>query len=427
MGTPFVFVHAADLHLDSPFKGLAKAPAAVRERLRESTFASFARIIETALEEEADFIVLAGDLYDMADRSLRAQLRLQRMLETLTEAGVGVFAVHGNHDPESGRRAKLDMPKGVHIFGSREVQCVEARRRDGALAAHIYGISYAAPAVTDNLALRYVRREGAPFHLALLHANVDGVAGYDNYAPCRLADLTAAGFDYWALGHVHERRVLHTDPHVVYPGNIQGRSIRESGPRGAYVVRVSAAGEVDLSFRDTADVLWKETAVSIDGLEREQQLKEKLLAAADEARKESGGRPVVLRLRLTGRGPLHRALLQPAAADDWLTELREWLGDPADSADWIWPESIVIGTAGMVDMAGLAEDDGFLGELVRRGLAAAADETASRALLDAATEPLRRHPQLREWVDACDARERELLLAQALDLAVMLLMENDAE
>lgn len=428
MGVPFTFVHAADLHLDSPFRGLSKAPQAVRERLRESTFASLRRVADAAVREGADFIVLAGDLYDAADRSLRAQLRLQRLLTELTEReGIGVFAVHGNHDPLNGRQAGLDWPPGVRVFGTDAVECAEARRRDGTLAAHVYGISYGASAVTDNLALRYAKREGAPFHLALLHANVDGDPGHDNYAPCRLSDLTAAGFDYWALGHVHDRRTLHAYPHVVYPGNIQGRSMRETGPKGAYVVNVSATGEVKMSFRDTADVLWREIAVSIAGATREQELKDRLLAAAEAVRGEAGGRPVVLRLRLEGRGEMHDALLRDALADEWLDELREWIGSPDSSEDWVWPESIVLGSAATAstDLELLAGEEGFVGELVRLGTRAAADPEAGRALLDDALEPLRRQPKLREWLNALGEPERAEWIGQSLELAVSLLREGE--
>ncbi len=423
---PFTFVHAADLHLDSPFKGLSKVPAAVRERLRESTFASMRRVVETARREKADFVVLAGDLYDSADRSLRAQLRLQRMLAELAEDGIGVFAVHGNHDPESGRQAKLDWPAGVHVFGSEAVGCVPAYRRDGKLAAYVYGISYAHAAVTDNLALRFARREEALFHLAVLHGNVDGNPGHDNYAPCRLAELTAAGFDYWALGHVHDRRVLHEYPHVVYPGNIQGRSMRETGPKGAYVARVSESGEISLEFRDTADVLWQEAAVRIDGAVREQELKERLLAAAEAARAEASGRPVVLRLRLEGRGVLHDALLQDSQAEEWLDELREWLGSPEERDDWIWADSLTVRTAGDTDWARLLEEDGFLGELARRGMGAADDPAASRALLEEALAALRKQPRIREWLAALEDGQRAELVRRALDLAVSLLQEEDA-
>ncbi|WP_276352688.1 metallophosphoesterase family protein [Cohnella caldifontis] len=426
MKVPFTFVHAADLHLDSPFKGLARVPETVRERLRESTFASFRNVLQAARNEKADFVVLAGDLYDTADRSLRAQLRLQRMFSELGEEGIGVFVVHGNHDPESGAQARLDWPANVHAFGSAAVEHKPAYRRDGRLAAYIYGISFPTPAVSDNLAARFVRKEGAPFHLALLHANVDGDPAHDNYAPCRLQELVSAGFDYWALGHVHDRRLLHEYPHVAYPGNIQGRSIRETGPKGASVVRVSETGEIRIDFRDTADVLWRETAVTIEGAEREQQLKERLLQAAEEARAEARGRPVVLRLRLEGRGSLHDALIRDSMAEEWLEELREWIGSPDDRDDWVWAESISVRTSSASDPARYADEDGFLGELVRRGLRASEHPEKSQALIREALDTLRKQPQIRAWADAMGEAERSELIRRAMETAAALLRDEES-
>ncbi|RED56246.1 metallophosphoesterase family protein [Cohnella lupini] len=424
MGVPFTFVHAADLHLDSPFKGLTKVPAAVRERLRESTFVALGKLSEVVEKEKADFVVLAGDLFDVADRSLRAQLRLQRALGTMTAHGARVFIVHGNHDPESGRQARLDWPEGVFAFGSATVGCIPAYSRKGDLVAHVYGISYPTPSVTDNLALRFKKREGAPFHLALLHANVDGDPSHDNYAPCKLEELITSGFDYWALGHVHDRRVLSEYPHVVYAGNMQGRSIRETGGKGAYVVSVNEAGSIEMKFKDLADVLWREIPVSIEGMESEQQLKNRLLSALEAVRGEAGGRPSVVRIKLEGRGMLHERLLQPNVAEEWIEELREWLGEPEETDAWIWPESIAVRTGGIVRLESVAEEEGFVGELIRGGLAATEHSDASRELLDEAMETLRKQPKIREWLESRSHEERSQWIVQALELSVSLLRED---
>ncbi|WP_157994003.1 metallophosphoesterase family protein [Cohnella abietis] len=426
MGIPFTFVHAADLHLDSPFKGLTKVPDAVRERLRESTFAALRGLCDIVRREKVDFVVLAGDLFDAADRSLRAQLRLQRALGEMTALGAQVYIVHGNHDPESGRQAKLDWPEGVHVFDSGGVGCLPAFSRDGELVAHVYGISYPTQAVTDNLALRFKKKEGAPFHLALLHANVDGDSSHDNYAPCKLEELANAGFQYWALGHVHNRRILHEYPHVVYPGNIQGRSIRETGGKGAYVVSVSDTGSIDMRFRDVADVLWQEISVSIAGIEREQELKNRLLTALEEVGREAEGRPALVRIRLEGRGVLHDRLLQPIVAEEWLEELREWLGEPEDSKAWIWPETIVVRTGGLLQLETASEESGFVGELLRRGVAATQQSDLSKALLDEAIDALYRQPKIREWLDSRSHEERAQWISQAMELSLSLLREEDA-
>ncbi|WP_239615295.1 metallophosphoesterase family protein [Cohnella mopanensis] len=427
VSVPFTFVHAADLHLDSPFKGLSKVPEPIRERLRESTFEALRRLSDLVKKEKIDFVVLAGDLFDAADRSLRAQLRLQRTLGEMTSQGTQVFVVHGNHDPESGRQAKLDWPPGVFVFGSAGVDCFPAYSREGELVAHIYGISYPTSAVKDNLALRFKKREGAPFHLALLHANVDGDPSHDNYAPCKLEELATAGFDYWALGHVHDRRVLHEYPHVVYSGNIQGRSIRETGPKGAYVVSVSESGSIDMRFRELSDVRWQEISVSIEGLEDEQQLKNRLLSALEELNEDDErDRPMLVRIRLEGRGVIHDRLLQPNIAEEWLEELREWLASPEEQEAWLWPESIVVRTSGMIRLDAVAEEEGFAGELIRKGIAASGSSDLSKALLNDALESLQKQPKIREWLASCSHEDSVEWINQAMELALSLLRVDDA-
>ncbi|SFB41292.1 DNA repair exonuclease SbcCD nuclease subunit [Cohnella sp. OV330] len=424
MQTPFRFMHAADLHLDSPFRGLSKVPSAVRERLRNSTLNALDKLVETVLTEELDFLVLSGDLYDAADRSLRAQLRMQKAMGRLAEAGAQAFVVHGNHDPSGGRSARLDWPASVHVFGAEEVGCRPAYTREGKLAAHVYGISYRESAVKDNLATRYRVQEGAPFHLAVLHGNIDGLEGHDNYAPCRLAELTASGFDYWAFGHIHDRRVLHEYPHVVYPGNIQGRSIRETGPKGAYRVDVSEQGRVRLSFRELSEVRWLVREVRIGEEDGEQALQDKLLEAAEDGRREAEGRPLVLRLRLTGSGALLERLLRDGEAEEWAGELRSWLGSPDERDDWVWIERIAVEAGGGSRAEAGSSEDGFLGELLRLTAESASDPAASRALLREAAEPLRHHPKLRQWLDGRDDAQRAELIARAGELAAALLREG---
>jgi DNA repair exonuclease SbcCD nuclease subunit len=424
MTIAFTFVHAADLHLDSPFRGAAGAPPAVRERLRESTFAALRRLVDAAKRERADFVVLAGDLYDAEDRSLRAQLRFQQAAEELADSGIAVYIAHGNHDSLGGAQAKLAWPDAAYVFGPDEPSCFPAYRRDGRLAAYVYGVSYGTAAERGNLAAKFRPRPDGPFHLAVLHANVDGDPAHDNYAPCRLGELTAAGFDYWALGHVHQRRVLHEYPHVVYPGNAQGRSAKETGPRGAYVVRVSDTGQIRLDFRDLADVLWRETAVSVSGLEREQELKARLLETAESVRLEAQGRPVMLRIRLEGRGPLHERLQREGAADAWLAELRDWLGEPEADGGWVWPERVTVRTAPAEDWRRSASAGGFLGELAAQAARAAADPAEARRTLRDALGELALQPRVRQWLDGLtDADVRELT-ERAADLAAALLQSG---
>ncbi|MDQ0059274.1 metallophosphoesterase family protein [Paenibacillus harenae] len=390
MAVPFRFIHAADLHLDSPFRGLAKAPEALRERLVESTFAAMRQLTDTAIAEKVDFLVLAGDLFDAADRSLRAQLRLAREWERLAEHGIAVFVIHGNHDPLSGARVDLKLPSSVHIFSADQIESKPAYRRDGELAAFVYGISYGSRSVTDNLALRYRAMPGAPFHIAMLHGNVGGDNGHDPYAPCTLDELTGnAGFHYWALGHIHHRKVLHKYPHVVYPGNTQGRNPRETGQKGCYLVDVTAAGAVDLQFMPLDDVRWLEDQVSIAAIQSEHELLQQLESAMTRLGMDLEGRFAMVRLELAGRGPLHRRLSEPQAVAALLEQLQE-LGE--ERMTWVY--ALDNRTASELDWEEIAAEDSFAGELCRLSAKLAAGEESWEAFAKEAVHAMAGHQKL---------------------------------
>lgn len=242
---PFRFLHAADLHLDSRFAGLSHLPQDIRSYLRESTFAALGRLVGVAILQKVDFVVISGDVYDVSEASLQGQLRFREALEELGRHGIQVFLIHGNHDPLDGPRLSSAPPAHVTVFGGSEPEHVTARRReDGREVAVVSGISYPTSKVTENTALRFSRQPGSSlFHIALLHGNVDGDLQHETYSPCTRKDLIGRGYDYWALGHIHKRSILHEHPPIVYPGNIQGRSIKETGPKGCYTVDVSAEGE----------------------------------------------------------------------------------------------------------------------------------------------------------------------------------------
>src|SRR4051812_7615375 len=202
---PIRFLHAADLHLDSPFRGHVETAGDFGPAIREATFATFHRIIDTAIAEKVDFVLLAGDLYDARDRSLRAQLRLRDGLGRLDDARIRSYVVHGNHDPLSGRAAQVTLPPLAHVFDSA-IATVEVKR-DWETIATVTGVSYARAEVTDNLAAQFPEPGSSPYAIALLHANLGGDSAHANYAPCTRDDLASRKFRYWALGHVHQQAV----------------------------------------------------------------------------------------------------------------------------------------------------------------------------------------------------------------------------
>lgn len=359
----FTFVHCADLHLDAPFEGLTRAaPPLIRQALRQATFRAFEQVISLALAERAAFLMIAGDVYDSAHHSLYAQIRFQEALIRAVAAGVEVFVAHGNHDPLSAWEAKLRLPEGVHRFGGDAVECRTVRRH-GAELARICGISFPVREVRENLAALFPRREPGPFTVGVLHANVGGNPAHDNYAPCTLADLEACGVDYFALGHVHAPQILRQEaPCVVYAGTTQGRSIRETGPRGCYVVRVEDSGRIRPQFVPTDTLRWSLETVDIQDLTSLDELLEELQARREELRRQAEGRGVIWRLTLTGRGELHDRLTVLDPERELAEPLREGEGE---RPDFVWPESVTLDTRPALDLEQRRQLPDFLGEVLR--------------------------------------------------------------
>ena len=355
------FVHAADLHLDSPFSGLRSLAPEIAETLYQATFETYNKIIELCIEEQVDALLVAGDIFDSADRSLRAQLKFVEGLRRLEKAGMRSFICHGNHDPLDGWEAQLTFPEGCHRFGPH-VERVPVFK-DEPDRAVVYGISYPHREVRQNLVPQFAAIEPVAFSIGLLHANVDNNSAHDSYAPCTLRDLEDTKMDYWALGHVHTRQVLREpSPTVVYPGNPQGRHPNEPGARGVYIVEVSDAGQVTLDFKAVDVVRWTMLEVDIDGLETDQSLFDKIDQEVTLCQDNADGRDMVYRLVLNGRGALHDSLRRPGFVDDLLERVN-------DTGPWVrpfvWCERIRVSTASLIDREQQRQRSDFVGDLVR--------------------------------------------------------------
>lgn len=332
------FVHAADLHLDTGFEGVGRLDERLAQRLRDASLEAFDALVDLTLQRDAVFLVLAGDVYDGAERGLRAQLRFEQGVRRLADAGIRTFVAHGNHDPlVTGWQLVTSWPDEVHVFGHQAVESVVVER-DGQALAVVQGISYGETAEQRNLARRFRRTDVDALHVGVLHTNVGEVGEHANYAPCSTDDLRNRGIDYWALGHVHTRQVVldgsGDDPWAHYPGNLQGRSPKpsEQGPKGASVVtvtggRVRAPEHVTLDRARFADV-----EVDVGDAATLGEVERVLASRAEAAVAAADGRLVVLRGRLTGRGPVHRDLARVGA----LGELREALVDRLTGTDAAW-------------------------------------------------------------------------------------------
>lgn len=399
------FVHAADLHLDSPFRGLAHAAPKLRDSLQAATMGALERVVNHTIDSKADFLVIAGDLYDSKDRSLRALVSFRRQMEKLAERDISVYIVHGNHDPLNGWGSEFQLPPNVTTFGGRADTEPVVRR--GKEVARVTGVSYPRERVTENLAASMKREEGSTYSVALLHANIGSQAGHADYAPATLNDLTSSGFDYWALGHVHTRAVLAAAPStVVYPGNPQGRNAREIGPRGCYQVDVDRSGQAHLRFVDTSLVRWTHLDVSIQPHTKMDSLLDALYERGREAAAEFNG-PTIARCTLRGNGALHRDLQREGMAE----ELREQLHEILPT------ESVRIATGPELDFASLAATETLVSDFLRLADRALEDPELRQKLAESLTPLFKRKEipsfddaRLREWIERAKAMGVDLLM-----------------
>ncbi len=306
--------------------------------LRDASIEAFASVVDLAVERQAQFVVLGGDLYDGEQRGVRAQIAFLRGVERLARHGIKTFVVHGNHDPLGGWSAVRSWPAEVTIFGSEEVSAVQVEV-DSRVLATVFGLSYGRKEVSENLALRFPRAgelgvvQGrgvdAGLKIGLLHCSVGDQPEHSSYSPCSLADLAGAGMDYWALGHIHRGQILRRgEPWVVYPGDTQGRSPKpaELGPKGAMVVEVEDSRVSRVDFFPTDAVRFVSLEVDVSMLDQDADvgsLRQELLAQAAWARDENPGRALLARVSVTGRGALYHDLATPCASEDLLRDLRD--------------------------------------------------------------------------------------------------------
>ena len=393
---PFRFVHAADLHLDTPFHGIGRVPPDVARVLQEASLEAWDALVRLTIEREAEFLLLGGDIYDGPERGIRAQLRFRRGLEQLAERRIETFIVHGNHDPLDGWSAISSWPTGVTVFGSKAVESVPVRRDDRTLAV-VHGISYAKRETTENLALDFSRAQGEGLQIGLLHCNVGGTAEHASYSPCSLDDLRVAGLDYWALGHVHRLHVFSdSEPLVAYPGCLQGRSTHpaERGPKGALIVEADDRGVRELDFEPLDRVRILDLEVDVSPTDDVPALHRELVGRATAIRATTPTRGVVLRAILTGRGEVHRDLLRPGAVQGLLNELRR---EAEGDHPFFWWSAILDQSAPEFDLEAVRARGDFSAELLRLSSLLKEDDGRRAEWVYAAFEPLRRG-SLQRWL-----------------------------
>ncbi|EWY37048.1 hypothetical protein N825_22320 [Skermanella stibiiresistens SB22] len=351
------FIHAADIHLDSPLRGLAAYDGAPVDLLRGATRRALHAMVDLALEEAVDFVVIAGDIYDGDWRDFNTGLFFVQQMARLRQGGVPVFLIHGNHDAESQITKKLPLPDNVTVFSSRKPETHLLPD----LKVALHGQSFKQRDVVDNLAAGYKAPVPGHFNIGLLHTSADGREGHAGYAPCVPADLVRHGYDYWALGHVHNRETLHEHPHVVFPGNLQGRHIRETGAKGCVMVTVEDGRVTRFEHRPVDVLRWALVEADLTGCDQPGEALTRIRSALRAEFDTCEGRPLAARLRLTGATPLHGGLL--SHHDSFMAEVRAVALDLGTDAVWI--EKIVGATRPMRDLATLGLRQDAVGSLLR--------------------------------------------------------------
>lgn len=298
------FIHAADIHLDSPLSGLSAYPDAPAGQLRNASRAAFTRLVDRAIEESVDFLVIAGDLYDGNWRDHNTGIFFVGEMGRLRRAGIPVYLLFGNHDAESEMTRRLVLPDNVHCFPSRAATTL----RIEPLKVALHGQSFRDKATTDNLAARYPAPVAGWFNIGVLHTALEGYSAHAAYAPCSVDELHARGYHYWALGHVHEFQQWQGASTIVFPGNLQGRHIRETGRRGAVLVTVEEGERVAVE-RLFIDVLrWESLVVDVSDCEQLEAVARRVGTRLEGLLEDDGQVPRAVRVRLQGRSPAHGLL-----------------------------------------------------------------------------------------------------------------------
>jgi exonuclease SbcD len=415
----FRFIHCSDLHIDSPFKGVSAMQPELAEKLRVSTFQAFENIVQLALKEKVDAVLIAGDIYDSAEKSLQAQLKFHRGLDKLSHAGIASFTVHGNHDPMNSWSASLKWPENVTIFSGEEVEHIPIVK-DGQTLALVYGISFPEQNVQENLSLKFQREPGDEFAIGLLHTNVGGNKNHGSYAPCSIDDLCSSGMDYWALGHIHAPQILrNNDPAIVYSGNSQARHFNESGEKGCYLVTVPEQGVPDIVFHSIDAVRYRSENIDLSATTTLDDLLSEIRSLCEQCVMDAEGRGLVLRIQLTGRTLIHRELQGSQTLEDLREDL---LQDFAQRTAWVWPE-LVINTQGTYDIDKLRQGEDFIADLIHLYDEVELGKKGNQ--IETELKPLYENWQGRKFLDDLSQEDFQELVIQARNLTLDELITED--
>ncbi len=368
------FIHAADIHLDSALRGLERYEGAPVEEIRSATRRAFDNLVQLAIDEQVDFVLLAGDLYDGDWRDYNTGLYFVGQMQRLHDASIPVFIVAGNHDAASQITKSLRLPDNVTLFSTRKPETVILDDLDVA----IHGQGFSTRAVTEDLSQGYPQGDAQLFNIGLLHTSLDGKPGHEPYAPCSVDGLCSRGYDYWALGHVHQREVISEDPWIVFPGNIQGRHIRETGPKGCTLVSVDDGVVSSVEHVDLDVMRWAQCDVDVSTIDSLDALYEDVRTRLQQNVDEADGRSVAVRIVLQGDTPLHSQL--HAGIENLKQEFRALCNGFGGAGMWL--EKLSLKSAPVPGGDDTVSNEEALGSLLGVIRKLEVDDAAAASLLD---------------------------------------------
>ncbi|AGY81297.1 MULTISPECIES: metallophosphoesterase family protein [Carnobacterium] len=396
------FIHAADLHLDSPFIGLKSLPEFIWNAIYLSTFSALTKIVDSAITNQVDFICLVGDIYDTDERSVKAQAYLRNEMERLNSMNIPVYLLHGNHDYIENTGLHLDMPQNVFLF-NETVETKWLTTKEGEQIA-ITGFSYDKRWVLERKIVDYPEKNPrATYQLGLLHGFSEGIdSEHGKYAPFSLVELKSKKYDYWALGHIHKRQQLATNPPIVYPGNTQGRSSKESGEKGFELVKMSESGIVS-EFCPSATIQWKTIELSVKDKKNLDEVYKAVKESVAEQKNDSYS--LFLSIRLTDSESLLEGVIKKIKQG----ELVEALQQIPKADPFVWVHKIELES--VVENHVPAIQKLFPDEWIK-----VKNELEKEFLFNETTNPLFDFPGMEEIIETREERYRKKIMTNAKEL-----------
>jgi exonuclease SbcD len=416
------FLHAADIHLDSPLRGLERYEGAPVEKIRLASRLALENLVALAVEQKVDFVLLAGDTFDGDGKDWNTALFFTKQMGRLAEAQIPVLMISGNHDALSKMTRSVQLPRNVTLLGTKKSETHRLEEHQVA----IHGQSFQNASVPENMVSGYPIAVKGWFNIGMLHTSLDMDGGeHACYAPCKLSDLEEREYDYWALGHIHQRHSRSASPHVAYPGNIQGRHIRETGAKGCLLVTIDNRSKVSTEFQPLDVFRWEQSLIDATDAADGDELLLRFQKKAAGLSEQHESLPLGLRVTFRGRCAAHGELCR--APERWTNQVRAAVADV--SSDNIWVEKVRIETASpsMRETA----DDGPLGELAQLMTEVCGSDEQLRELEKELADLRAKLPlELREGPDAIpldDPAWLRQLVQQAEPMLVGRLTKEDAE